>query len=338
MRPALAPLTLLCLLAVGPALGQEQPVPPVEGGTAQGWLEVARERTDLRYAWVLGEAGDGASGELLVVLSDRPLPETALASADERDELAAADEARALVARIPEGAGEIEVWFHHPRLPAGLSLRGLAHFVRESETAVRLEGRLVLTGEGTPFEAWFSAPIVRGETATWPEIAAEERELPEERSLEEILRDGDADEIAEALDRGIDLTRVESSGMSPLAIAADAGNAVAIELLVAAGAPVDARADRASMTALMLAAGRANPQAFAALLAAGANPKLRTSSGFTALMHAVLENRLENARLLLAAGADLDRDRETLVKLATEKGYAEMAALLAAATAAPPPQ
>ena len=126
--------------------------------------------------------------------------------------------------------------------------------------------------------------------------------------------------------------------MSALAIAADAGNAVAIELLLAAGAPVDARADRAAMTALMLAAGRANPQAVAALLAAGANPKLRTSGGFTALMHAVLENRLENARLLLAAGADLDRDRETLVKLATEKGYAEMVALLAANATAPPPE
>lgn len=338
MRPALAPLTLLGLLAAGPVLGQEPPLPPVEGGTAQGWLEVARERTDLRYAWVLGEAGDGASGELLVVLSDRPLPETALASADARDELAAADEARALVARVPEGAGEIEVWFHHPRLPAGLSLRGLAHFVRESETAVRLEGRLVLSGDGTAFEAWFSAPIVRGETATWPEIAAEERALPEDRSFEEILSDGDADEIATALDRGPDLTQVGSSGRSALVVAADAGNAVAIELLLAAGAPVDARADRAAMTALMLAAGRANPQAVAALLAAGANPKLRTSSGFTPLMHAVLENRLENARLLLAAGADLDRDRETLVKLATEKGYAEMVALLAASATAISPE
>ena len=84
------------------------------------------------------------------------------------------------------------------------------------------------------------------------------------------------------------------------------------------------------MTALMSAAGRPSPQAVAALLAAGANPKLRTASGFTALMHAVLENQLENARLLLAAGADLDRDRETLLKLATEKGFTEMVVLLAA--------
>ena len=340
MRRALASLTLLGLLASAAAFTQEtpaSPAPAVGGGTAQGWLEVARERTDLRYAWVLGESGDGASGELLVVLADRPLPEAALASAARRDELAAADEARSIVARIPEATGEIEVWFHHPRLPRGISLRGLAHFVRESESAARLEGRLVLSGEGTPFEAWFSAPIVRGETATWPEIEAEARTVPPPRAFEEVLRDGDAEEIAAALDAQPDLTRVGTSGQSALAIAADAGNAVAIELVLAAGAPVDARADRAAMTALMLAAGRENPQAVETLLAAGANPKLRTSSGFTALMHAVLENRLENARQLIAAGADLDRDRETLVKLASDKGYAEMVVLLAASEAARPP-
>ena len=330
MRRVRVPLTLIGLLAAGAAWAQETPASTVGGGTAQGWLEVARERTDLRYAWVLGEAGDGASGELLVVLADRELPEAALASAGVRDELAAADEARTIVARIPEAAGEIEVWLHHPRLPRGLSLRGLAHFVRESETVARLEGRLVLSGEGTAFEAWFSAPIVRGEVATWPEIAAEERTPPPERSFEEVLRDGDAEEIEAALAAQPDLTHVGTSGLSALALAADAGNAVAIELLLAAGAPVDARADRAAMTALMLAAGRENPQAVTALLAAGANPKLRTSSGFTALMHAVLENQLENARLLLAAGADLERDRETLLKLATDKGYAEMLVLLAA--------
>ena len=123
------------------------------------------------------------------------------------------------------------------------------------------------------------------------------------RAFEEVLRDGDAEEIAAALDAQPDLTRVGTSGPGALAIAA----------------------------------GKENPLAVAALLAAGANPKLRTSSGFTALMHAVLENRLENARQLIAAGADLDRDRETLVKLASDKGYAEMVVLLAASEAARPP-
>ena len=336
MRRALAPLTLCALLAAGAALAQETPPPTVEGGTAEGWLEVARERTDLHYAWVLGEAGDGASGELLVVLSDRPLPEAALASADRRDELAAADEVRSIVARVPEAAGEIEVWFHHPRLPPGISLRGLAHFVRESETAVRLEGRLVLSGDGTAFEAWFSAPIVRGETATWPEIEAEARTIPPPRAFEEVLRDGAAEEIEEALAAQPDLTQVGTSGQIALVIAADAGNAVAIDLLLAAGAPVDARADRAAMTALMLAAGAIPlgttnvPEA--AMWMESVNP----IHGRTSNPHDTRCTPGGSSRLLLAAGADLDRDRETLLKLATDKGYSEMVLLLAATAAVHP--
>lgn len=308
-------------------------LPALEGGTAEGWLEVAKERTEMRYAWVLGEAGDGASGELLVVLADRPLPDEAIADPEVRSDLAARDEGIALAVRLPEGADELEVWFYHPRLPRGLSLRGLTRFARESDSSVRLEGRLVSSSPGTPFEVWFSAPIVRSETATWPEIEAEARELPPDRSFEEILRDGDADELELALDQGADLEHVGSGGASALAIAAEAGNVVAIARLVTAGAVVDARADRAALTPLMIAAGQPSTETVAALLAAGANPKLRTSSGFTALMHAVVENRIDNARLLLAAGADLERDRTTLVKIATDKGFAEMTALLAA----PPP-
>jgi hypothetical protein len=296
------------------------------GGSAEGWLEVARERTVLRYAYVLGESGDGASGELRVVLADRELTEEAIASAAERDALAARDEARSLVAALPGDAGEIEVWFHHPRLPRGISLRGLAHFVPESESVARLEGRLVLSGEGTNFEAWFSAPIVRRETGGWPEIAAAARIVPPERSFDEVLRDGSGDEIDAALAASPDLESV--GGMSALAIAADAGNLAAVTRLLAAGAAPDYRADRSAMSPLMLAAGRRHPEVVQALLAAGANPKLRTSSGFTPLYHAVLEAQLENARLLIEAGADLARDRDLLLTTAREKGNAAMTSFL----------
>ena len=309
------------------------------GGGAEGWLEVAKERTELRYAYVLGESGDGASGELRVVLADRELTEEALASAAVRDALAARDEARSLVASLPGDAGEIEIWFHHPRLPRGISLRGLAHFAPESESVARLEGRLVLSGEGTNFEAWFSAPIARRETGGWPEIAAEARTLPPERSFDEVLRDGSGDEIDAALAASPNLEKVGTSGaMSALAIAADAGNLAAITRLLAAGAAPDYRADRSAMSPLMLAAGRPHPEVVQALLAAGANPKLRTSSGFSPLYHAVLESQVENARLLLEAGADLARDRDLLLATAREKGNAEMGSLLESAEPPPAPQ
>jgi hypothetical protein len=318
------------------------------GGTAEGWLEVARERTVLRFAYVLGESGDGASGELRVVLADRELTAEALESAAVRDALAARDEVRSLVAGLPGDAGGIEVWFHHPRLPRGISLRGLAHFTPESESVARLEGRLVLSGEGTNFEAWFSAPIVRRETGGWPEIAAAARTLPPARSFEEVLRDGSGEEIDAALALSPDLEKVGgirgtggtggSGGMSALAIAADAGNLAAIPRLLTAGAAPDYRADRSAMSPLMLAAGRAKPEVVQALLAAGANPKLRTSSGFTPLYHAVLESQVENARLLVEAGADLARDRDLLLSTARGKGDVAMTSFLESAQPPPAPE
>jgi ankyrin repeat protein len=106
-----------------------------------------------------------------------------------------------------------------------------------------------------------------------------------------------------------------------------------VRRLIEAGATVDFRADRAAMTALMIAGGRESIEVLDALLAGGANPKLRSSSGFTALMHAVFEGRTENVRRLIAAGADAARDRETLLRMAREKGHAEIAALLEAVPA-----
>ncbi len=331
-RPFLAATLLVALAGRAPGAEPPESSSPA-GGTCEGWLEVAGERTVLRHVYVLGESGDGASDELLVVLADRELAASALESAEVRDGLASADAARSLVVRLPGGPGEIEVHFHHPRLPAGISLRGLAHFAPESVSDARLEGRLVLSGEGTTFEAWFSAPIVRRDVADIPRQPEDANPV---MSFEEVLRGGSESEVEAALAQGPDLERVGSSGMGALAIAADAGNAGAVRRLLAAGAKPDFRADRAAMSALMLAAGRENLEVVELLLGAGANPKLRTSAGFTPLMHAVSEGRIENSRRLIAAGADVQRDRESLLALARDKGYTEIVDLLEAAGGSTP--
>ena len=318
-------------IALATALLLATPVAADEssGGTADGWLEVARERTALRHAWAFGESGDGASGDLLVLVSDRPLPSAALSSASARDELAAADDARSLAARIPEGGGEIEVFFHHPRLPRGISLRGLARFVPERVTSERIEGRLVLSDPGTAFEAWFSAPIERTDVAA--QRAATPPPARRVMPIDEAIRSGSEEELDLALESGQALDAPGSSGMSALAVAADAGNLAAVKAILAAGAAVDWRADRSAMSALMVAAGKPDAEVVSALLAAGANPKLRTSSGYTALTNAVFFGEVENVRRLIAAGADVARDRDSLLRIAGEKGHAEIAALIAAA-------
>ena len=304
--------------------------PAAAGGTADGWFEVAKERTALRHAWVRGESGDGASDELLVVLADRELGEEAVASAALRDELASEDRARSLTARLPGEGGEIELFLHHPKLPAGLSLRGLARFVPESVTAARLEGRILLPG-ATAVEVWFSAPIERRDRAANPEFdPATPPPARPAMSLDDAIEAGGEEEFEGALEAAAGIEVPGRSGLRPLAAAASAGNLYALRRLLEAGAEVDGRADRAAMTALMVAAGKESLAVVDALLEAGANPKLRTSSGFTALMHAVHEGRLELARRLIDAGAEVARDLESLLRIAREKGFKEVEAALLA--------
>lgn len=323
-RVAFAALGLVAAAALGASVPEAA---TVAAGTADGWLEVAKERTALRHAWVLGESGDGASDALRVILCDRELSADALLDAEARDELAAADSARCVVADLPGEGAELELFLHHPRLPAGISLVGLAKFVPESVTAARLEGRLHLPG-ATAIEVWFSAPIERRERAAAPE------ELPERpvRPLDEAIREGSEEEFEAALAANPALDAPLGGGMTPLAVAADAGNLYAVRRLLESGAAVDHRVDRSAMSPLMLAAGRESVDILSALLAAGANPKLRTSSGFTPLLHAVIEGRTDNVRHLIAAGADVARDRELLIRTARERGHGEVAAMLESAT------
>jgi hypothetical protein len=310
--------------------------PAAAGGTADGWFEVAKERTVLRHAWVRGESGDGASDELVVVLADRELGEEAVVSAGLRDELAAEGGARSLTARLPGEGGEIELLLHHPKLPAGLSLRGLARFVPESVTSARLEGRILLPG-ATAVEVWFSAPIERVDRASIPEFDPATPPPPRPAmSIDEAIEAGGEEEFEAALEAAGAIEEPGSSGLRPLAAAASAGNLYAVRRLLESGAEVDGRADRAAMTALIIAAGKESVAVVDALLAAGANPKLRTSSGFSALMHAVIMGQLDVAKRLIAAGAEVARDRESLLRLAREKGFKEIEALLLAAPEAAP--
>lgn len=304
------------LLAPGAARPQDDPPAPApaEGaGTAEGYLEVARERTPLHFAYVRGESGEGASGRLRLVIADRELPEEAVASAAALAELTREDAARAVAATFDERGALEEVELHDFRLPKGVALRDLARFVREGRGDARLEGRLLLDGEGTTFTASFSALIVRREV-----VAVVPREVAEGG---EGASGDEATEIA--------------PGPQSLAAALESGDVEAIVRLLAAGADPDARPDRASLTPLMTAAGGACTECVAALIAGGAKVTARTSSGYSALANAVFSGHVDNVRLLLANGADARRDAEMLLEMCDEKGLAEIRQLLVEAVASP---
>jgi len=150
---------------------------------------------------------------------------------------------------------------------------------------------------------------------------------------------GDLDTVRELLERGADVNVAQGDGMTalhwagevgdaamaemliyaganvdaftrlgdftPLLIAAEAGNGPVVQVLVKAGADVDARTAVGGATALHYASQTGSVVAVKTLLDAGVDPNVRqTAWGQTPLMFAASLNRVEALQLLLDRGAD----------------------------------
>ena len=129
------------------------------------------------------------------------------------------------------------------------------------------------------------------------------------------------------IDAGADPNRELLSGETPVMVAARAGSAEVVRQLAAAGADLDRQGSR-GQTALMWAAAQRHPEVVEALLQAGAGLDVRSDvwtqvmavpphsrpeynreiphGGNTALLFAVRAGDLPAAKVLVAAGADVD--------------------------------
>lgn len=108
--------------------------------------------------------------------------------------------------------------------------------------------------------------------------------------------------------------------------AAERGDTAAVQRLLAAGAPIDAR-DARGRTAAMAATHGNRPETVRALIAAGADIDLQDSMRDNVLLYAGAEGLLEIARLAVAAGADTtitNRFVGTALIPAAERGHMEM--------------
>jgi uncharacterized protein len=112
--------------------------------------------------------------------------------------------------------------------------------------------------------------------------------------------------VERLLGAGADPNAAIATGETPVMTCAATGTNEAVRLLLAKGAQVNAREPVQHQTALMWAASGRHPDVVRTLIGHGADLLARTQKGFTALHFAAREGDIDSAKLLLAAGMDID--------------------------------
>jgi len=122
----------------------------------------------------------------------------------------------------------------------------------------------------------------------------------------EAIAEGDTAAAALFVQAGLPPDSRDKKGVPVLCLAARTGNRAALQLLLAAGANLDAPAEDRGNSALMDAVAAGHRQIVTDLIDAGADVNLQSKDGQNALVIAVGKNDLESTRLLLENGAEAD--------------------------------
>ena len=136
-------------------------------------------------------------------------------------------------------------------------------------------------------------------------------------------------EVRDMLARGMDPNTVDPNGDPVLLIAVRSGWETTTDMLLAAGAKVDAK-NRFGDRPLMVAAINGNLAMCKKLVARGANPNL---PGWTPLIYAATNNQIEVMRYLIEVGADVNAESPngtTALMMAARGGHVEAVKLLLA--------
>lgn len=108
------------------------------------------------------------------------------------------------------------------------------------------------------------------------------------------------------LEAGADPNVTQWTGETPLIVCARTGAVEAVKALLSRGADVDVKESQQGQTALMRAVAGQHREVVRILVEHEADVHARSRGGFTPLLFASQQGDIESARILLAAGADLD--------------------------------
>lgn len=132
--------------------------------------------------------------------------------------------------------------------------------------------------------------------------------IPRAEPLIDAARNGDAEAVRSLLAQGADANTAQGDGMTALHVAAERGHGAVTDLLLSAGADVEAKTRIGSYTPLHLASRSGHGQIVRALLEAGADPRaVTTNSGVTPLhLAAAAMDGAEAVVALVEHGAEID--------------------------------
>jgi len=124
--------------------------------------------------------------------------------------------------------------------------------------------------------------------------------------LSQACTNGSATFVDLLLKAGANPNTPVATGVPPIMTCARSGSLDAVRRLVAGDADVNAKEPSQNQTALMWAAAEHHPEIVRTLIDSKADLRARTKSGFTVLHFAARVGDIESARLLLAAGVDIN--------------------------------
>lgn len=320
----------LLLTLMGLVTASAMTIAAATGGKATGALVVSKKSTPFKFSYVVEK-----DKLLRIILSDQPLDEGALTAPDGVSSAADERNLAAVVVQLDEDRKAEEVFFFHPKLPNGLSVRELSTFKATTSNDSRLAGRVSFNDSGFSFsyDATFDSPILLvlrrigslpdnatpAEHARW-RLEQLEIEFDEGNFRDQVVS-GKAEAVKLFLDAGMP---VETEGA--LSEAVERGYAGVAKVLIEAGANVNA-SDEYKQSLIMNAASAGRVEIVTLLIAAGADVNLANTYKITPLAAAAEQGQLEIVRLLLAAKAKVNSRNPyggTALSVAVLRGYKDV--------------